>query len=248
MQSLREPRCPWGNRLPHCRLTNWPGSGTATRRTSFSIRSRATTIAPCLGTLSVPACQSRVRGDVTFVLALSIGAATAVFGVIDGTLLKPLPVHDQNTLLVVRMTNREYAQWPFSYKSFEGMRERLRTVSGVAAHPYAGAIPAAMQRPDGSAASINRTMVTGNWFEVLGVRPSAGRLLKPSDDEKGAAPVAIVSTGAAPRFFGGVRDAIGQTLRVDDTSYTIVGVTPRDFDFPRTADVWVPAVRYRDVG
>ena len=122
------------------------------------------------------------------------------------------------------------------------------TVSGVAAHPYAGAIPAAMQRPDGSAASINRTMVTGNWFEVLGVRPNAGRLLRPSDDEKGAAPVAVVSTGAALRFFGGVRDAIGQTLRVDDTSYTIVGVTPRDFDFPRTADVWVPAVRYRDVG
>src|SRR5688572_23001368 len=70
-------------------------------------------------------------------LALAIGATTAVFSVIDGVLLKPLPVQEQGRLLVVwkAVPERGTEHWPFSYASYEGMRARLRTVSGLAAHP-----------------------------------------------------------------------------------------------------------------
>ena len=114
-------------------------------------------------------------------LALGIGATTAMFSVVDGVLLKPFPVKDQARLLIVWTSRPDpgFSHWPFSYASYEGMRERLRTVSGVAAHPYAGALPVVVHLDDGSAMPLQRTVVTGNWFEVLGVRARAGRLLTP---------------------------------------------------------------------
>src|SRR5690349_23961126 len=77
-------------------------------------------------------------------LAVAIGATTAMFSVVDGILLKPLPVKEQNRLLVVwtSVPERGFDHWPFSYASFVGIRERLRTVTDVAAQPYSGTLPA----------------------------------------------------------------------------------------------------------
>jgi len=79
----------------------------------------------------------------TLTIALGIGATTAMFSVVDGVLLKPLAVKDQARLLIVWTSRPErgFSHWPFSHASYLGMRERLRTVSGVAAHPYAGTLP-----------------------------------------------------------------------------------------------------------
>ena len=181
-------------------------------------------------------------------LALAIGATTAMFSVVDGVLLQPLPVEDQNRLLVVwtSVPERGFDHWSFSYTSFVGIRERLRTVAGVAAQPYAGTLPAVLHFDDGSAMPLQRTAVTGAWFDVLGVRARAGRLLAEADDRAGAARVVVLSGGMANRLFGGAEAAIGRTLRLDEDAYTVVGVTPVEFDYPRGAEAWVAAVWFRD--
>jgi putative ABC transport system permease protein len=181
-------------------------------------------------------------------LALGIGATTAMFSVVDGVLLKPLPVRDQDRLLVVWTSRPErgFQHWPFSYASYEGMRERLRTVSGAAAHAYAGAIPAVLRLDDGTAMPVHTATVTGEWFSVLGVGARAGRLLTAEDDRAGASDVVVLSSGLAERLFGGAPEAIGRRLRFQETTFTVVGVTPGAFDYPRTAEAWVPAVRSRD--
>jgi putative ABC transport system permease protein len=181
-------------------------------------------------------------------LALGIGATTAMFSVVDGVLLKPFPVKDQARLLVVWTSkpHRGFSHWPFSYASYVGMRERLRTASGVAAHPYAGALSAVLHLDDGSAMPLQRTAVTGEWFDVLGVHARAGRLLTAGDDRVGAPHVIVLSSGLARRLFGSISNAVGRRLRVDEDTVTVVGVTPADFEYPRTAEAWVPAVGFRD--
>ena len=126
------------------------------------------------------------------------------------------------------------------------MRERLRTVSGVAAHPYAGALPTVLHLDDGSAMPLPHAAVTGEWFDVLGVRARAGRLLTAADDHVGAPHVVVLSSGLAERLFGGVTEAIGRRVRLQETTFTVVGVTPAEFDYPRGTAAWVPAVRSRD--
>jgi putative ABC transport system permease protein len=182
-------------------------------------------------------------------LALGIGAATAVFSVVDGVLLEPFPVKDQGRLLVVWTSKPErgFDHWPFSYASYEGMRERLRTTSGVGAHPYAGTLTAVLYLDDGSAMPLERTAVTGEWFDVLGVRARAGRLLTAADDQVGAPRVVVLSSGVAERLFGSAPDGVGRTVRIQENTFTVVGVTPADFDYPRTAEAWVPAVWFRHI-
>jgi putative ABC transport system permease protein len=181
-------------------------------------------------------------------LALAIGATTAMFSVVDGVLLKRLPVHDQNRLLVVwtSLPERGFTHWPLSYASYLAMRERVRTVSGIAAQPYSGPVPAVLRLDDGAAMTVQRVTVSGEWFDVLGVRALAGRLMAPADDHIGAPDVVVLSNRLADRLFGSAADAIGRRLRLQETTFTVVGVTPREFDYPRTADAWVPAVRSRD--
>jgi putative ABC transport system permease protein len=181
-------------------------------------------------------------------LALGIGATTAMFSVVDGVLLKPFPVKDQARLLTVWTSKPErgFSHWPFAYASYVGMRERLRTVSGVGAHPYAGAVPAVLRLDDASAMPVQRASVTGEWFDVLGVRARAGRLLTAADDHVGAPHVVVLSSGLAERLFGNVSDAVGRRMRLQETTFTVVGVTPADFDYPRATEAWVAAVWSRD--
>ena len=181
-------------------------------------------------------------------LALGIGATTAMFSVVDGVLLKPLSVKEQDRLLVVwtSIPARGFQHWPFSYASYEGIRERLRTVSGVAAHPYSGAMPGLLHLDDGSALPVERAAVTGDWFDVLGAQARAGRLLRATDDQVGAPDVVVISSGLANRLFGDANHAVGRRLHIEDAISTVVGVASPDFDYPRGTDVWIPAVSVKD--
>jgi putative ABC transport system permease protein len=181
-------------------------------------------------------------------LVLGIGAATAVFSVVDGVLLRPFPVKDQGRLLVVWTSKPEkgFDHWPLSYASYGGMRQRLRTTSGVGAHPYAGTLSGVLHLDDGSTMPLQRAAVTGDWFDVLGVHARAGRLLTAADDRVGAPHVMVLSSGMAERLFGSAGGAVGRSVHVQEDTFAVVGVTPMDFDYPRTAEAWLPAVWFRD--
>jgi putative ABC transport system permease protein len=180
-------------------------------------------------------------GAAILTLALSIGATTAVFSVIDGVLLEPFPIEDQDHVLVVwsTLTDRGFEYMPFTFAAYEEMRERVVSAE-LAAHPYHGASRAILDK-DGVSTPLQVAGVTGGWFGVLGVRPAFGRMLDSADDHLGAAPVAVLSPGIADRWFGGSRDAVGQTIRLNNTTYTIVGIAPQGFEYPHGTEIWTPA-------
>jgi predicted permease len=179
-------------------------------------------------------------------LGLGIGAATAVFSVVDGVLLKPLPVAEQEDLLVVSWAapDRDMEDLPFSYAAFESMRDGLGAVSGLAAHPYAGALGATLHLDDGSATQLQVAPVTGEWFDVLGVVPMAGRLIGREDDRIGAAPALILAASVAERLFGDPASAVGERLRLNAEVHTVVGVAPPGFAYPQGVEAWAGATPY----
>ncbi|HEX9704251.1 MAG TPA: ABC transporter permease [Gemmatimonadales bacterium] len=187
--------------------------------------------------------QLRARPGFTAVavltLGLGIGANTAMFSVVDGVMLKPLPVWEQHRVLVIWMEDRQrgVAHLPFVYESVEAVRERSRTLTDVAALPYWGAAERVVRLPDG-AVPVAGTPVTGTFFRVLGARPVLGRLLQPEDDHPGAGLVAVIGHGLWRRLFGGDSAVVGQSLWMADKTYTIVGVAPEGFDYPRGSEVW----------
>ena len=172
-------------------------------------------------------------------LALGVGANTAMFSVVDAVLLRPLPVSEQRQVVVMWMEDRQrgFAHLPFVYESFEAVGRRSRTLTDLAALPYWGASERVVRLPD-SAIPVAGTPVTGTFFSVLGVRPVLGRLLQPEDDQPGAGLVAVIGHGLWHRLFGGDSAVIGQSLRMADRTYAIVGVTPQGFDYPRGSEVW----------
>ena len=193
---------------------------------------------------AVRALRARAGLTITVVLtlALGMGATTAVFSVVDGVLLKPLPVTAQERLLVVwkAVPARGFEHMPFTYASYEEMRDRLRTASGVAAHPYHGVSRAVLER-DGATEPLHVAGVTGEWFGIIGVVARAGRLIEPADDRSGAAPVLVLAQHTARRLFGGEGAALGRVVRVNGVAWTVTGIAPPGFEFPRGTEAWAAA-------
>ncbi len=164
-------------------------------------------------------------------LALGIGANTAVFSLVNATLLQRLPVTDREHLLYIYRGN---VGGVFSYPQFAMLRDYNRSFDGVAGW---GGITASLNAGD-SAELVPGFIVTGNFFDVLGVRAAHGRLLSPSDDvTPGGHPVAVISYDFWQRRFGGRREAIGREIRLNGHVFTIVGVAPAGFPGPQLGSV-----------
>ena len=176
------------------------------------------------------------------VLAFGIGLAVAVFTISNAILRHPLPVADEDRLVVLwGGSNGSMRQLPLSPEHFDRYRRQTRMLSSVAGVLSSTGWPHAVR--DGSRPlTLSLAHVTGNFFTVLGSTPAAGRLLRPEDDVTGAAPVAILSTPVWQRAFGGRADVIGRRLVVParGLTYTIVGVAPAGLEYPIGADMWVP--------
>jgi putative ABC transport system permease protein len=183
------------------------------------------------------------RGFVAIVvttLGVGIGAATAAMSVAAGVLRNALPVRDESRLVLVTKTLPTGSTLvPFSYAEIAAWREASRTLDGVAGVQYDGAWPWPAEHGD-RAITVTGTAVSGNFFEVLGAQPAAGRLLRDEDAVAGAEVVAVVGYGLWRREFAGNPEIVGQTLRLDGRPATIVGVAPHGFAFPDGADVWRP--------
>ena len=161
---------------------------------------------------------------VVVTLALGMGANTAIFTLIDAVLLRSLPVKDPPSLYFLNNAGaREVGQSP-PYPCFERFRSQAGSFTGIAAYSandFGIRIDSPMEQVDG-------TVVSGNYYDVLGMMAFAGRLLTDSDDKLDP-PVAVISYGFWQRRFGGRPDAIGKTFSLDDRRFTIVGITPKDF-------------------
>ncbi|HEX9892792.1 MAG TPA: ABC transporter permease, partial [Gemmatimonadales bacterium] len=181
-------------------------------------------------------------------LALGIGLSTAVFTVVDALLIRELPVREQDRLVVLwgQSADRAFDHWPLGFASAREFGRRTRTLERVAFVGYEGAWPQPI-RDEGGMTRLRQAVVSGEFFEVLGVQPVLGRALRPEDDVVGAAPVVVLSHSAWQRYFGGDADAVGRQILVhgNGVSYTIVGVMPQGLDYPRGTDFWAPVVPVR---
>jgi len=177
-------------------------------------------------------------------LALGVGLSTAVFTVADALLLRRLPVRDQGRLLTLwgETADRGVLNYPITPAAAREFARTSRTLTRAAFFTREGAQPNAV-RDAGRLSRLNRSRVSGEFFEVLGVRAALGRTLRAEDDREGSAPVVVLSWGEWHRRFGGDTAVLGRRLvmHADGVGYTIVGVMPQGLDFPRGTEIWVPA-------
>jgi predicted permease len=166
-------------------------------------------------------------------LALGIGAATAVYSLVDGVLLRPLPLPHPEQLVAVHTQGQEPGGGPWesdtSYPDYLDWRARNHTFAGIAAVDLTSRLIALPNGVEGAVLPMN--FVTWNYFDVLGVRPILGRNFAADEDEPGRR-VAILGYDYWQRVFARDPKAIGSTIYVSDRAYTVVGVMPKGFVDP----------------
>jgi predicted permease len=175
---------------------------------------------------------------VIMTLAIGIGANTATVSVLDTVLRRELPVQAPEELVFVRTAGARGLGSAPPYPYFDRIRRESSSFAGMAAF----AADELRIGVGGSVEQVFGQVSSGNYFEVLGVEPVAGRLMS-AGDEKLSPPVAVIGYGYWQRRFGGSSDAIGQTLSFRDRTFTIIGVTPSPFlglDPGRQVDVTLP--------
>jgi predicted permease len=178
-------------------------------------------------------------------LAVGIGLATAVFTVAEAFLLRPLPVRDQNRVVVLWGATRDGSvdNFPLLLPEARDFATRVRSLERVEFFSSGGAYLVPIR--DGSSVfRLRRALVSGGYFQLLGTRPVLGRALRPEDAVLGAAPVVVLAHSAWRRYFGGDPRVVGRHLVMHETgvAHTIVGVMPLGLDYPRGADFWAPVV------
>lgn len=167
-------------------------------------------------------------------LAIGIGATTTVFSVVEGVLIRSLPFPNADRLVDIKQVREGGGGGTSPLASYQVWRQGSRTLDEVAA--YTGDTP--VLTGFGAAERIDAWSVSANFFPLLGTRAYLGRLLLPDEDQPGSEPVVVVSYQFWQSHLGGSAQAIGRTLTLDTVSYTIVGITPPDFQYPATALAW----------
>jgi predicted permease len=175
-------------------------------------------------------------------LALGIGANTAIFSAVHAVLLRPLPFADQERLVVawkkdavafnplVEMAFAEYKDWQAQSQSFDGLAVMPTIVLG-AGYTLMGR---------GEVTQVESSKVSGGFFKLLGVKAALGRVFDERDDVLNGPKVVVLGDQLWRQRFNADPNVIGQTITLTEESFTVVGVLPAEFDFPKGADIWVP--------
>ena len=177
------------------------------------------------------------------ILGIAIGMAAAMWTVFNAVVLRTLPVHDQDTIVVPAAFGQSGVDIALSGAEFKQLRQETRTMGDVAGFAHWGAFAFPLVGRGGQSVVLASAQVTGNFFGVLGARPVLGRLLQESDDVQGAAPVMVISFATWQRLFGGDPAVIGHVLTdpSQKIGYSIVGVAPPGLDYPVGAECWSAA-------
>jgi putative ABC transport system permease protein len=172
-------------------------------------------------------------------LALGIGANTAIFSVIHGVLLSPLPYNDPDRIVLVLESNpaRGFPQFsvsPPNYMDWKKDSTSFEQIASIARGDFNYTGGAEPERMSGA-------RVASSFFAVMGATPAMGRTFLPEDDVVGKAGVVVLSYGLWTRRFGSDPQVLGKSLTLDGQSYRVVGVMQDGFQFPRGVDLWLPS-------
>jgi predicted permease len=174
-------------------------------------------------------------------LGLGIGGTTAIFTLYNAIVLRPLPVHDPDSLIALAIQGTRLGSNSFMpYPQFEAMRQQNQTLTGLFART---GFPSLSVSAHGTSAIASGLAVTGDYHGTLGLQPAAGRLLLDSDDRPGHANVAVLSYAYWQRRFSGDPGIVGQTITLNRAPFTVVGVEPKGFfgvTMGSTPDVTIP--------
>ncbi|HLJ79459.1 MAG TPA: ABC transporter permease, partial [Acidobacteriaceae bacterium] len=204
---------------------------------------------------------------VVLTLALGIGANTAIFTLVDAVMLRSIPVRDPQQLVVAQWSARkgpqhlgmssfgdcahnrdETAGCPLSYPFFQEIQKQNDVFADAMA--FAGPYPMDFSG-NGAAAIASGELVSGNYFQTLGVSAALGRTLMPEDEKSGTPSVAVLDYAYWQRAFGGSPAVIGRTIRLNDAAFTIVGVAEPAFTRltpGKSVDLWVSLSQASTVG
>ena len=169
-------------------------------------------------------------------LALGIGANTALFSVVNGVLLNPLPFPQPDRLLAVYTNSSQFGTSSTTYPNFLDWRKETRALAAIAGYRFQDYNLTGTGEPE----RLHGLMVSAEFFSILGITPRVGRAYRPEEDVVGAAPVALISEGIWKRKFGSSKDAVGTSLVLNGEPHTILGVVPGKVALFRAADVFVP--------
>ena len=173
-----------------------------------------------------------------FILALGMGVSVAIFGFVDAALIQPLPYSAPNRLMDVAEQGTMFPRSNLSRDDYDDWKRLNHSFSSLEAYGGTGFL----LRTSSGSEPVPAARVTDTFFQTLGVRPMLGRDFHPGEDLPGGAKIVMVTYGSWQRRFGSRTDIVGQSLLLDGTNYTIVGVLPRSFEFaPRAnAEFFVP--------
>jgi putative ABC transport system permease protein len=172
-----------------------------------------------------------------FTLALSIGAATAIFSVVYGVLLRPLAYADSSRIMAVFEVNSKGTWSRLADPNFDDFREQNRSFQAIAKYmDNTASISGASQPTRTTVASVSP-----DFLKVFGIQPLLGRDFTASDAKKGAGPTVLVGYGYWRQSLGSQQDLSQIHLKIDSAAYTVIGVLPAGFRFPADVDLWLPA-------
>jgi predicted permease len=172
-----------------------------------------------------------------FTLALSIGAATAIFSVVYGVLLRPLPYTDASRIMAVFEVNSKGTWSRLADPNFDDFREQNRSFQSIAKYNDNVVSVSGTSQPTRTTIAS----VSPDFLKVFSIQPMLGRDFSASDAKKGAGPTVLVSYGYWKQYLGSPRDISESHLKIDGTAYTVIGVIPAGFRFPADVDLWLPA-------
>jgi len=180
--------------------------------------------------------QPGFAATVILTLALGIGANSAIFALVDATLLRPLPFPDPERLVMMWERSDTASRGRVAPLNLLDWKERSRTVERIGGFiPNVGGM--VMRGADGTAETVPRQWVTAGIFDALGVTPVAGRMFLPSDDSARAS-VVVLSESFWRTRFGADRSVIGSDIRLDGEPYTVVGVVPDESQVIGRSSIW----------
>ena len=171
-------------------------------------------------------------------LALGIGANSAIFSVVNGVLLRSLPLPEPNSLYAVHTGAASFNRFdgPFSYPEYQDVVQQTRSFQSIGAWVDGDANLSEGVRPE----RVMLRIVLPSLLPTLGIEPVRGRNFLPEETAKGRDHVALITYGLWQRRFAGTEDAIDKSVYLDNVAYQIVGILPRDFQFEAPVDLWVP--------